>query len=68
MSNKIVNVLPNELAVIEDLCQLVEKSANEAIKKDDVFKVGLSGLYLLAWALSGLCFLEYCNALDFDSC
>lgn len=42
-SKTIVKIVSDESAVIEDLCKLIEKSATNAIKRDDVFKVGLSG-------------------------
>lgn len=42
-SKKIIKIVSDESAVIEDLCKLIEKSANDAIKRDDIFKVGLSG-------------------------
>lgn len=46
-SNRVITILPTESKVIEDLCTLIEKLANDAIKKDDVFKVGLSGYVYL---------------------
>lgn len=42
-SKTIVKIVSDESAVIEDLCNLIEKTAMNAIKRDDVFKVGLSG-------------------------
>lgn len=42
-SNRVISVLPTESRVIEELCTLIEKSADDAIKRDDVFKIGLSG-------------------------
>ncbi|XP_046675967.1 6-phosphogluconolactonase [Homalodisca vitripennis] len=53
-SNKIINVLPNESAVIEELCKLVEKLANDAINRDDIFKIGLSGGSLATFLAKGL--------------
>jgi len=53
-SNKTINIVANESAVIEELSKLVEKLANDAIKRDDAFKVGLSGGSLATFLSKGL--------------
>ncbi|XP_054275321.1 6-phosphogluconolactonase-like [Macrosteles quadrilineatus] len=53
-SNKVINIVLNESAVIEELSKLVERLANDAIKRDDVFKVGLSGGSLANFLSKGL--------------
>jgi len=52
--NKPVAIYQNEASVVRELCRLVETLANDAIKRDDVFKVGLSGGSLATFLAKGL--------------
>lgn len=38
---------PETSGIVKQLATLIEKSANEAIASEDVFKIGLSGKILL---------------------
>lgn len=40
--NKIL-IEPETSGIVKQLATLIEKSANEAIANDDIFKIGLSG-------------------------
>jgi hypothetical protein len=50
MQTKIVD---NEAAVIETLCQEIERLANSAIEANSVFRVGLSGEFRLRCIIDG---------------
>ena len=43
-SSTVISVFQNESEVITELCKLIEQIGRDAIKKDDIFKVGLSGI------------------------
>jgi hypothetical protein len=43
-ANRVVNVVLDEEHVITEVCNLIENISKQAIGKDDVFKVGLSGI------------------------
>lgn len=43
MTSKVIIVKETEAEVIAELCSLIQKAANKAIEREDVFKVGLSG-------------------------
>lgn len=44
-TNRVVTVIQDEQHVITEVCNLIENIAKQAIEKDDVFKVGLSGIH-----------------------
>ena len=46
-TNRVITVVQTEDDVIKELSNMIQNIANKAIEKDDVFKVGLSGCYLL---------------------
>lgn len=43
-TNRVVTVIQDEQHVITEVCNLIENISKQAIEKDDVFKVGLSGI------------------------
>lgn len=43
-SNVVIKVEEDVAGVVERLTSLIEKSANEAIATNDIFKIGLSGI------------------------
>lgn len=53
-SSKVVSVFQNESEVITHLCKLIEQISRDAIKRDDIFKVGLSGGSLASFLSKGL--------------
>jgi hypothetical protein len=44
--NRVVTVVQDEENVITELCNTIQNISANAIERDDVFKVGLSGYYL----------------------
>ncbi|XP_050298276.1 6-phosphogluconolactonase [Anthonomus grandis grandis] len=49
-----VTILENKDIVIEDLCKIIEKTAQESIEKHGTFSVGLSGGSLVSFLVTGL--------------
>jgi hypothetical protein len=44
-TDRVVTIIPDEQHVITELCNLIGNVSKQAIEKDDLFKVGLSGIY-----------------------
>lgn len=44
-TNRVVTVIQDEQHVITEMCNLIENISKQAMEKDDVFKVGLSGIH-----------------------
>lgn len=53
-TNRVVTVIQDEQNVITEVCNLIENISKQAIEKDDVFKVGLSGGSLTKFLSIGL--------------
>ena len=58
-TNRVITVVQTEADVITELGNLVQSTANKAIERDDVFKIGLSGCY---WFQNTLFMLYHVSA------
>ncbi|KAJ9589236.1 hypothetical protein L9F63_027982, partial [Diploptera punctata] len=53
-TNRVITVVQSEDDVIQELCDMIQITATNAIEKDDVFKIGLSGGSLTKFLTIGL--------------